>query len=199
MFAEVFLTAIAEPYSKDLRNLFALVFAEAFIERERFLSFAPAGCIVVCVPKDPRGADAPASLLDQSFSSERLVGLFRFHTSIGSAQRQSSLQRSQHCPRTQWSAAWARNPRPTKTGVGGRPNIAECAAFGFIGARVGSLDLQGCLDDRLRRVGKRHTIDELSCRVVSAPLGGRSCNCAENRHRLDRSGAPIHHQRRAGS
>ena len=51
MFAKIFFTAVAQPYSQGLRNLLALVFVEGFVERDCALTLAAAGLVVVvCVP-----------------------------------------------------------------------------------------------------------------------------------------------------
>ena len=79
MRAEVFLASVAEPDAKDLRNLFALLFAEAFVKGEPLFSFAAAGGVAMRVPKASGRADAAASFRNQRGAGQRVGALFCLH------------------------------------------------------------------------------------------------------------------------
>ncbi len=65
MLSEVFLTPVAEPHAKDLRNFFSFALAETFVEGERFPAFAAAGSVAMRIPEAPSRADAATGFLEQ--------------------------------------------------------------------------------------------------------------------------------------
>ena len=75
-FAEILFTSVAKPDTKDLRNSFALFFAQSLVQCDGLGALTATGSIAMRIPQGAREANPPANFLDQSFAGERLLAIF---------------------------------------------------------------------------------------------------------------------------
>ena len=76
IWAEVFLTAIAEPDAQHLGDLIFFGVGELLVQRESAFAFSSAGLVAVGVPVATGEADEAADLLGEGLAGERSCGVF---------------------------------------------------------------------------------------------------------------------------
>ncbi len=80
MIAKVFFAAIAQPNSKDLRNLFFFRFGEPIVELERPFALHSTGAVSMPVPMGAGEPDPPTGFFSQGRAGEVFVRDFFLFT-----------------------------------------------------------------------------------------------------------------------